>query len=69
MILRSLTRVIKEGVNGVTETVTSYQIVDGKAVGTPSVKNTSVVDKIIAVGTKPVQTESCDSELYNTLCS
>lgn len=61
-----LTRVIKEGVNGVTETVTSYQIVDGKAVGTPSVKNTSVVDKIIAVGTKPVQTEAV-TQNYTTL--
>ena len=61
-----LTRVIQEGVNGVTETVTSYQIVDGKAVGTPSVKNTSVVDKIIAVGTKPVQTEAV-TQNYTTL--
>ena len=60
------TRVIKEGVNGVKETVTTYQIVDGKAVGTQSVKNTTVVDKIIAVGTKPVRTEAVTKK-YTTI--
>ena len=60
------TRVIKEGVNGVKETVTTYQIVDGKAVGTQSVKNTTVVDEIVAVGTKPVQTEAVTKK-YTTI--
>lgn len=60
------TRVIKEGVDGFRETGTRYDLVDGKAIVNQTVNNKPAVDKIVAVGTKPVRTEAV-TKRYSTV--